>query len=376
MLLLAAQSMRLGHFTIGDFTLFATYLGMVSAAPNMVGQILATERQSGVSLQRMRELTARRRRRCSWWRGRSAPRRPTARGDEALRTLSVRGLTRRHPDSGRGVADVDLDLRRGAFVVVTGRVGAGKTTLLRALVGLVPRDAGEILWNGRRSTIRPTFMVPPRSAYTAQAPRLFSETIGDNIRMGEAVSDEALAEAVALAVFDADVASFDAGLQTLVGARGVTLSGGQLQRAAAARMFVRRRRSAGASTTSPAPSTSPPSRRSGAASSRTAAAPASPSPTAAPPSPAPTRSCCSTKATSPPAATPPRCAATASSSAPSGATRTTNARSLPPRGKSVPAGAGDPRRRQVRPGPGRRRGGHRRRWARQAFPRRCRSNRP
>jgi ABC-type multidrug transport system fused ATPase/permease subunit len=57
--------------------------------------------------------------------------------------------------------------------------------------------------------------------------------------MGEAASAAALAEALALAVFDADVASFDAGLSTLVGARGVTLSGGQLQRAAAARMFVR-----------------------------------------------------------------------------------------------------------------------------------------
>src|SRR6185312_10824341 len=74
---------------------------------------------------------------------------------------------------------------------------------------------------------------------TAQAPRLFSESIRDNILMGEAAGDAALARAVALAVFDADVAAFDGGLETLVGARGVTLSGGQLQRAAAARMFVR-----------------------------------------------------------------------------------------------------------------------------------------
>ncbi len=238
-LLLAAQSMRLGHFTIGDFTLFATYLGMVSAAPNMVGQILATERQSGVSLKRMRELTPDAPPLQLVARPKRASTAPIARGDEALRTLSVRGLTRRHPDSGSGVVDVDLDLKRGAFVVVTGRVGAGKTTLLRALLGLIPRDAGEIRWNDRLVDDPATFMVPPRCAYTAQAPRLFSETIGDNIRMGEAASDAALAEAVALAVFDADVASFDAGLSTLVGARGATLSGGQLQRAAAARMFLR-----------------------------------------------------------------------------------------------------------------------------------------
>jgi ATP-binding cassette, subfamily B, bacterial len=237
-LLLAAQSMRLGHFTIGDFTLFATYLGMVSASPGLVGQILATERQSSVSLRRMRELTsdapplqlvARPRRAAT----------PPIPAADALRTLTVRGLTRLHPDGGRGVAGVDLDLERGAFMVITGRVGAGKTTLLRALLGLVPRDAGEIRWNGRLVDDPATFMVPPRCAYTAQAPRLFSETIRDNILMGEAASNEALAGAVALAVFDADLAGFDAGLETLVGARGVTLSGGQLQRAAAARMFVR-----------------------------------------------------------------------------------------------------------------------------------------
>ena len=235
-LLLAAQSMRLGHFTIGDFTLFATYLGMVSGAPNMVGQILATERQSVVSLKRMRELTP------------DAPalqlvaRRPLgspAPGADPLKALSVRGLTRRHPDSGRGVEGVDLDVARGAFVVITGRVGAGKTTLLRTLLGLIPCDGGEVRWNGRLVDDLATFMVPPRCAYTPQAPRLFSETIGDNILMGDSASDDALAAAVSLAVFDADLAGFDAGLGTLVGARGVTLSGGQLQRAAAARMFAR-----------------------------------------------------------------------------------------------------------------------------------------
>lgn len=236
-LLLAAQGMRLGHFTIGDFTLFAAYLTMVAAAPGMVGQILATERQAGVSVKRMRELTPDAPPLQLVARPRRATRAPTS--GEALRSLSVRGLTRLYPENGRGVADVDLDLERGAFVVVTGRVGSGKTTLVRALLGLIPRDAGEIRWNGARLDDPASFMVPPRAAYTPQAPRLFSETIGDNILMGAAASDAALAEAVKLAAFDADVAAFDGGLATMVGARGVTLSGGQLQRAAAARMFVR-----------------------------------------------------------------------------------------------------------------------------------------
>ena len=102
---------------------------------------------------------------------------------------------------------MDLDLERGDFVVVTGEVGAGKTTLLRCLVGLLPPDAGELRWNETAIADPATFMVPPRAAFTAQAPRLFSESLADNIRMGRATSDEALAGAVRLAQLDADVAT-------------------------------------------------------------------------------------------------------------------------------------------------------------------------
>ena len=239
-LLLAAQSMRRGDFTVGDFTLFATYLALVSATPGLVGQILAQERQAGVSIGRMRALVDDAPPMQLVERGYSAPAAvASATRTDRLETLAVHGLTRLHPGSGRGVHDIDLTLRRGAFTVVTGRVGVGKTTLLRALLGLIPADAGEVLWNGSVVGDLATFMVPPRCAYTAQAPKLFSESLRDNILMGDAVSDEALAAAVGLAIFEDDVADFDLGLATVVGTRGVTLSGGQLQRAAAARMFVR-----------------------------------------------------------------------------------------------------------------------------------------
>ena len=73
---------------------------------------------------------------------------------------------------------------RGSFTVVTGRIGAGKTTLLQALLGLLPPTRGEIRWNGAPVADPAHFFVPPRSAYTPQVPRLFSETLRDNILMG------------------------------------------------------------------------------------------------------------------------------------------------------------------------------------------------
>ncbi len=123
--------------------------------------------------------------------------------------------------------------------MVTGRIGAGKTTLLRALLGLLPRDAGEIRWNGRAVADPATFFVPPTCAYTPQVPRLFSETLRENILLGPPVAEARLAAAVRLAVLEPDVAAMEGGLDTLVGPKGVRLSGGQIQRAAAARMFVR-----------------------------------------------------------------------------------------------------------------------------------------
>jgi ABC-type multidrug transport system fused ATPase/permease subunit len=135
-------------------------------------------------------------------------------------------------------------------------VGAGKTTLLRALLGLLRNTGGEILWNGRIVEDAATFFTPPRSAYTPQTPRLFSETVRDNILMGhgahtlphtlrhdkqrgEQHDEQVLWPAIRAAVLDQDIAALNNGLDTVVGPRGVKLSGGQVQRAAAARMFVR-----------------------------------------------------------------------------------------------------------------------------------------
>jgi ATP-binding cassette subfamily B protein len=95
-------------------------------------------------------------------------------------------------------------------------------------------------------------MRPPRCAYTSQVPRLFSETLRDNILLGwsgdagrgevspsEGAETSPLQRAIHLAVMEEDIAVLDRGLDTLVGPRGVRLSGGQVQRTAAARMVVR-----------------------------------------------------------------------------------------------------------------------------------------
>jgi ABC-type multidrug transport system fused ATPase/permease subunit len=161
------------------------------------------------------------------------------RDPRGLARLSVKGLACHHPDTGRGIDDVSFEIGAGTFTVLTGRVGSGKTTTLRVLLGLLPKERGEVCWNGEPVDAPDTFFVPPRCAYTAQVPRLFSESLRQNILMGLDRDDAGIREALRSAVLEEDLAGLKEGLDSLVGPRGVKLSGGQLQRTAAARMFVR-----------------------------------------------------------------------------------------------------------------------------------------
>ena len=245
-LILAGQSMVGGTFTVGDFALFSYLLESVSELTTFAGMLVARYKQLNVSVERMGRLMEGAGPDALVERGEiyldgTLPEIecPTRGEKDRLQTLSARDLTVRFPDSENGIQGIDLQIERGTLTVVTGRIGSGKTTLLRALLGLLPLDAGEIRWNDTPVADPGAFFTPPRSAYTPQIPRLFSYSLRDNILMGLPIDDEALAEAIEQAVFEDDLAELEAGLETHVGPKGVRLSGGQMQRTAAARSFVR-----------------------------------------------------------------------------------------------------------------------------------------
>jgi ATP-binding cassette subfamily B protein len=257
-LLLAAQTMLDHRFTIGDFALFTTNIWTVTVWIRIITNVLVQLRQVGVSLQRMEGLLQ------------GAPPatltahhplyiddpdpplfHPSKGNPDRLERLGVVGLSYHYPEGGLersapsaapgngGITGVNLELPRGSFVVITGQIGSGKSTLLKVLLGLLPAQTGQIFWNGELVTDPTTFFTPPRCAYTAQTPRLFSASLGDNILLGLPKTAVDLPGALHRAVFERDLAAMPDGLETRVGARGVRLSGGQVQRTAAARMFVR-----------------------------------------------------------------------------------------------------------------------------------------
>jgi ATP-binding cassette subfamily B protein len=250
-LLLVAQQLntsRVGGptITLGDFSLFIYYLGYTTQFTATTGVLMAWYKQAGVALARMITLLQ----------GAAPlslvkhtpvhvtgklpeiPYTPKTQ-DHRLEAIEVKGLTYHYDDGGRGIDGIDLHLKRGSFTVITGRIGSGKTTLLRTLLGLLPKQAGEIRWNGQVVEDPAAFFIPPRSAYTSQVPLLFSESIQDNILMGIPEDKVDMSRAIRLAVLEKDLADLDQGLSTVIGSKGVKISGGQRQRTAAARMFVR-----------------------------------------------------------------------------------------------------------------------------------------
>jgi ATP-binding cassette subfamily B protein len=244
-LLLASQSIRAGTFTVGDFALFAAYMEQMSHYTRDVGYFLAHLKHTDVAFSRIFELLKGRPQKALVeytdlpLDGNLADVPIPPAPEVPFSSLEVCGVAYHHPDTGRGVEEVSITVARGSFTVITGRVGSGKTTLLRVLLGLLPRDAGEIRWNGVVVENPAEFMTPPHTAYTAQVPVLFSDSVGNNITSGQNLPPEDTADAVNQAVLEQDIAVMEKGLDTLVGPRGVRLSGGQVQRVAAARMFAR-----------------------------------------------------------------------------------------------------------------------------------------
>jgi ATP-binding cassette subfamily B protein len=244
-LLLAAQAMAAKIFTIGDFALFVYYLWFTTRLPATWGTFIGDYKQQEVSIKRMVELIPGEPPRVLvehaqvYERG-ALPELPStaAMPEYTFAKLEVRGLTYHYPGTGRGITGIDLCIPYNSFTVVTGRIGSGKTTLLRTLLGLLPKESGEVYWNGECITNTTDFFKPPLTAYTPQIPRLFSATVRDNILLG--IQDRAdLPGAIHAAVLEQDIQEMPHGLDTTIGPRGIRLSGGQAQRTAAARMFVR-----------------------------------------------------------------------------------------------------------------------------------------
>jgi ATP-binding cassette subfamily B protein len=139
------------------------------------------------------------------------------------------------------VSGVTVDVPAGSVLGVVGPTGSGKTTLLLLLGRLFDATEGEIRLDGVPVTDLSLSTLRGALGYVPQDSFLFSEPYKENIAFGadEPVSDERVTRLVDEVRMTEEVAAFPAGLDQLIGERGVTLSGGQRQRTCIARALAR-----------------------------------------------------------------------------------------------------------------------------------------
>ncbi len=135
--------------------------------------------------------------------------------------------------------DVSFDVEPGQTLGIVGHTGSGKTTITRALARLAPVEPGTVFLDGQDVTELPLHAVRGAIGLVPQDAFLFSASLADNIALGRPDATRAQIEAAAAAAqLDKDLPQLPAGLDTVVGERGVNLSGGQRQRTALARVLL------------------------------------------------------------------------------------------------------------------------------------------
>lgn len=165
---------------------------------------------------------------------------------DAITAPALRGDIRyEHVSFGYGegktvLKDISLEIKAGETVAFVGPSGAGKTTICSLLPRFYEADAGRITIDGidiRKMTLA---SLRGQIGIVQQDVFLFAGTMRENIAYGRLGASEAeIVEAARRAKLDTVIAGLPAGLDTVVGERGVKLSGGQKQRLAIARIFLK-----------------------------------------------------------------------------------------------------------------------------------------
>ena len=156
-------------------------------------------------------------------------------------SVEFRHLTFRYPDGEYDVLqDISFTIHPGESVGIVGKTGAGNTALVDLLLRTYPVPDGTLFVDGRDVNTLSIHSVRAACAYVPQDNFLFSDTIAHNIGFGvDDASPEMIDHAASLADVRDNIVDFKDGYETVLGERGVTVSGGQKQRSSIARALLK-----------------------------------------------------------------------------------------------------------------------------------------
>lgn len=232
MLVLAAFDIRNGDMTVGDFVVVNTYLLQVAIPLNLLGTVYREIRQSMVDMENLFTLVDEKTDVAD------APDAKTLRHEGGV--IEFQGVSFSYESDRTILKDISLVVDAGTTTAIVGPTGSGKSTISRLLLRFYDPQAGRILIDGQdlreltQHSLREAIGVVPQDTV------LFNDTIYYNIAYGNPKADEDQVLAAAKAAqLDNFIQRLPERYQTLVGERGLKLSGGEKQRVAIARALLR-----------------------------------------------------------------------------------------------------------------------------------------
>ena len=222
-----------GEITLGRFVAFNQYIGMLvwpmiaaGDAANMISQGLASAKRIQEVIEAPKDIF---------------DREDVQEVEQVTGQIEFRNLTFTHKgQSEPTLKDVNLTVPAGTTLALIGRTGNGKSTLANLLLHLYNTDDGMIFLDGRDINTIPLKTLREHIAYVPQDNFLFSDSLKNNIAFGvHGANLEAVIEATKAACIHENIMEFPEKYDTIVGERGVTISGGQKQRSSIARALLK-----------------------------------------------------------------------------------------------------------------------------------------
>ncbi len=159
--------------------------------------------------------------------------------DLSQETIRFNAINFTYPQRPQTLHDINLSIKPGEIIALTGQNGAGKTALLRLLLRFYDADSGIVQIGETALEQINIAALRMQIGYVPQHALLFDGTIADNIRFGRKdTGDAQIEQAIALAQGQEFIANLPQGLDTYIGDNGIRLSGGQRQRIALARALL------------------------------------------------------------------------------------------------------------------------------------------
>ena len=221
-----------GNIEIGVIAEFIIYVNMLTWPVTLVGWVTSIVKQAEASQKRINEFLDSE---TSLQNGSSRL------GDSKNKDITFKNVSFKYDQTGIEIfKSFNLKIKSGKVLGIVGKVGSGKTSLVDLMSRIYDPQKGDIFIGDKNLKSIDITELRSLISYVPQNNFLFSESIKKNIEFGNPNSSiDDITNAAKLAEIDLEIEKFENGYNTILGERGVTLSGGQAQRISIARSFIK-----------------------------------------------------------------------------------------------------------------------------------------